>query len=59
MNSEIELKIGVLELGLESDDVMLIVVNYVVGCMFLSCFGCCVANKTCKHCCNSIWGLGD
>ena len=40
MNSEIELKIGVLELGLESDDVMLIVVNYVVGCMFLSCFGC-------------------
>ena len=54
-NSEIGLKVGVLELGLESDDVMLIVDDYVIDVCFLSCCGCYVAYGTCKHCNNTFW----
>jgi len=53
--AEIELKTCVLELGLESCDRLLNVVNYVVNACFLSCFGYCVAYRTCKPFCNSFW----
>jgi len=54
MISEIELN-GVLELGLENYEQLLNVVNGVVECMFLCCFGYCVVFRTWKPFRNSFW----
>jgi len=37
---------------------LLNVVNYAVDFIFLRCFDCCVAYRTCEHCSNSFWVIG-